>query len=549
MATATRRSTVHLLQDVEASHAGMRRGLDLRYQRDHGFDLREVTVDDAPALLYGGVIDRGRPPDWVAVVGGLTGVSPAVQNRSAAAALLVAVGDQVFAITYGLGHLLLAPGHDTPGFGFGYALRTLQHDDIKEVTHRAMDARGRTDRVSVGRGQSIRAFGIEEYGAVVSRLVGKLVATGLTVSGGRSVQISGTDALNIPLGLRPPDLIADLTEVGRLLAEVPPAAEFDLIDRVRPLARGDERRPELDRLLARLVADPARGSLDVTAPTSLLDLVDGAGSYRVKIGRGRFQEFAQLDLDDVVRQASAVPEDSRVAALRQGYIQMRADGEALGRRTPAMHWLVAEVALRGSRFLLHEGRWFEVGDQHVAAIRQQVHELLTASSDIQLIDWTLDLADEKAYNDKAAAASGFVKLDRAMVKCDLHPHGFESCDLLGADDELVHVKRADSTAPLNHLFAQGILSAHTLRFDATARRRLAEIVAERAPGRSFTADFQPRKVVYAISLRSGKPLLVDNLFTFAQVTLLHAVTALRNVGIEVAVVDIRTVEEASDVAA
>lgn len=365
----------------------------------------------------------------------------------------------------------------------------------------------------------------------------------------RDQHVAGTDALNIPLGLRPPDLIADLTEVGRVLAEVAPAPEFDLIDRVRPLSRGDERRPELDRSLARLVADPSCGSLDVTAPTSLLDLVDGAGSYRVKIGRGRFQEFAQLDLDDVVRQASAVPEDSRVAALRQGYIQMRSDGEALGRRTPAMHWLVAEVPLRGSRFLLHEGRWFEVGDQHVAAIRQQVHELLTASSDIQLIDWTPDLADEKAYNDKAAAASGFVKLDRAMVKCDLHPHGFESCDLLGADDELVHVKRADSTAPLNHLFAQGILSAHTLRFDATARRRLAEIVAERAPDRSFTADFQPRKVVYAISLRSGKPLLVDNLFTFAQVTLLHAVTALRNVGIEVAVVDIRTVVEPSDVAA
>ena len=548
MATSTRRCTVHLLQDVEASHAGMRRGLDLRYQHDHNFGLHEVTVADAPALLYVGVIVRGQPPDWVAAVDRLTGLSPMVQSQTAAAALLVAVGGQVFALTYGLGHLLLAHGRDTPGFGFGYALRTLQPDAVKEVTHRAMDARGRTDRVSVGHGQSIRGFGIEEYGAVVSRLVGKLAATGLTVSGGRAVQISGTDALKIPLGMRPSDLIADLTEVGRVLAEVPPAPEFDLIDRVRPLTRSDERWPELDRLLAQLVADPSRGSLALTAPTSLLDAVDEAGSYRVKIGRGRHEEFDQLDLDDVVRQASVVPEESRVAALRQGYIQMRVDGEAHGRRAPAMQWLVAEVPLRGSRFLLHEGRWFEVGDQHVEAIRQQVHELLSAPPDIELIDWTPDLADEKAYN-AAAGPHGFVNLDRSMVPCDLHPRGFEACDLLGPEGELIHVKRADSTAPLNHLFAQGILSAHTLRFDATARRRLGQIVGERASGRDFSVDFQPRKVVYAISLRSGKPLLVENLFTFAQVTLLHAVTALRNVGIEVAVVGIRTVGEPSDVAA
>lgn len=93
-----------------------------------------------------------------------------------------------------------------------------------------MDARGRTDRVSVGQEQSIRGFGIEEYGAVVSRLVGKLAATGLTVSNGRAAQISGTDTLKIPLGLRPSDLIADVAEIGRVLTDVRPAPEFDLID-------------------------------------------------------------------------------------------------------------------------------------------------------------------------------------------------------------------------------------------------------------------------------------------------------------------------------
>lgn len=129
-------------------------------------------------------------------------------------------------------------------------------------------------------------------------------------------------------------------------------------------------------------------------------------------------------------------------------------------------------------------------------------------------------------------------MDRALVKTDLHPHGFEACDLFGPGGELVHVKRADSTAPLNHLFAQGRVLADTLRLDSIARGKFLEMVRERKPQQAIGDDFTPRKVVYAISLKNGKPISVENLFTFAQVSLLQAATALRNSGIDVAVVNI-----------
>ncbi|WP_376771554.1 DUF6119 family protein [Actinomadura alba] len=47
-------------------------------------------------------------------------------------------------------------------------------------------------------------------------------------------------------------------------------------------------------------------------------------------------------------------------------------------------------------------------------------------------------------------------------------------------------------------------------------------------------------VIYGISLKSGLPLTVENLFTFAQVSLLQAAVALRNSGIDVAVLNIPT---------
>ncbi len=164
---------------------------------------------------------------------------------------------------------------------------------------------------------------------------------------------------------------------------------------------------------------------------------------------------------------------------------------------------------------------------------------------LSLIDWTADLKDEKEYN-REAAKRGYVCLDRVSIYTDLHPHGFEACDLFGPSNELVHVKRAESTAPLNHLFAQGRISADALHWDSTARSKLLAKVRERSPQHPVGDDFRPRKVIYGISLKSGKPLTVKNLFTFAQVSLLQAAVALRNSGIDVAVVNIPTVQPDQD---
>ena len=46
-------------------------------------------------------------------------------------------------------------------------------------------------------------------------------------------------------------------------------------------------------------------------------------------------------------------------------------------------------------------------------------------------------------------------------------HGpLEICDLLGPDNELIHVKRAEGSAPLSHLFSQATL-AHAARILGT----------------------------------------------------------------------------------
>ncbi|HET9971592.1 MAG TPA: TIGR04141 family sporadically distributed protein [Streptosporangiaceae bacterium] len=104
---------------------------------------------------------------------------------------------------------------------------------------------------------------------------------------------------------------------------------------------------------------------------------------------------------------------------------------------------------------------------------------------------------------------------------------------------LIHVKRAEGSAPLSHLFSQGLISAQSLVAGPSAvRERFVKTVAELPHGRSLAADFKPTKVVYAILMPKGRELTPDTLFPFSQATLAHAARILGTYGIDVEAVGI-----------
>jgi uncharacterized protein (TIGR04141 family) len=110
--------------------------------------------------------------------------------------------------------------------------------------------------------------------------------------------------------------------------------------------------------------------------------------------------------------------------------------------------------------------------------------------------------------------------------------------LFGPDNELIHVKRAAGSAPLSHLFSQGLVSAQSLVTSPMVRERFVETVKGLPRGRTLPADFKPTKVVYAILLENGRELNPDTLFPFSQATLAHAARILGMFGIVVEVIGI-----------
>ncbi|WP_326564001.1 DUF6119 family protein [Micromonospora peucetia] len=524
---------------------GLREALNVDYLRASGFEAVARQVANAPALLVHGTVPRLRA-DWCDVLAGLTGQEVDLGYSSGGGALFLAVDERAYALAYGtLGRFMVEHEVIDPTFGMSFAVRALLPSEIRQVRRRVVGTSGRVDRSLVPSGQPIRMYGIDKWGEIVGQVCGRTDNPRLTVCRrtGKPTRVEGGDALRVHLCVEPDGLLADLREIERVCQQESPLADLEFITQIRPVAPSD---PRVSGLVATLdqwlgLADPP--TLGVAVPGDLVADIEHVGSYRIQVPKSgqRATLAAELDLAAILAHTGRALDGDRWTGLRNGKVTLFADAGGTEEMvsTRASRWITAEVAVGASHLMLHEDAWYEIGDRHREFLRQEIAEILARSSDIVLPPWTPDLADEDAYN--RAASSRYprlVLLDKKLLRTAQHRRGIEACDLLGPDGELIHVKRGSSSAPLSHLFAQGITSVDALRYEKDARTRLIEVVRQQPNGRDLGRDFRPRKVVYAIALGAGRAVTADSLFTFAQVALYRAMKTLRSEGVEVEVVGI-----------
>jgi uncharacterized protein (TIGR04141 family) len=527
----TRRQTLYLLTDIEPTLEGLRTALDDDGIREQGYQLATPTSLPVPALLaYGSAPSDA---DWCADARITTGLPISFTDHRSGAVLLVAVDDQVYGITYGAGRWLLRDECKDQRFGLRYAVRQLDPRHINRLVQRFPASRGRQDSVLVPGGLPIWCYGLEAYAGIVGHIGGELKTTDLTTGtrGRRGVRIDGAAGLNLRLGVKPGALIGDIRAIAAICRNRAPDPALEPIENIVPISSGalaDDLDADLEELLGWPESQAAE-YLSPVVPTAMLDTFLASQSLVIRIGSTPIHA-GNLDLDDILRRTRSQRDGRRLAALRSGHVHLFADpgaDEPLG-SSRAINWLEATLT-RGSRQLfLADGTWYEIGAAYIGSIRRQVQDLISAVPSLDLPAWD-PAHDERRYNQHVQdVRAGYVNLDRNLVRAGLHEDtGFEPCDLLGPDNELIHVKRARGSAPLSHLFSQALVSMQTLANNAEARADFIAKVCDHAKGRTLPADFQPKKVTLAILLKDGERLSCDTLFPFSQVTLAHTARELQ----------------------
>jgi uncharacterized protein (TIGR04141 family) len=537
--STTRKTSLYRLR-----HIGPLQEVDLgsyvmpKYVQRDAFAHSRVNHDGVDGFVIWGTIANGDAA-WCGPLGNVVGLPVAAQNQTALALLVLRTGKAVYALTSGLGHLMIDGSRIDPGFGIDFAVRCLDVAHVSRVRRQVMDARGRTDENSATGGEHIDGFGIEQFGEIVSHISGTTLDVELTFcrERNRPAHVVCSDrSMKLPLGTTTATLLADLEEIERVCARPTLVPELEFIAQVRPLPAKSEQGLRLDVLLDGLLDTSGTDRLALAVPTACRDRYDLAESFVLTLRDA--VRVAELTIEDVIGLVAGRPDGLRLSALRGARIQMfaGADGsECISTQVRADHWLTAEVTDGGAHYFYWQGQWYEIGAEYLSVVEKRVAELLARAATVVLPPWPLG-EDEGTYNERIAAQQGFVLLDKKTVHTKrFRGGGLEIADALGPGGELVCVKKADGTAALNHLFAQGRVAVETLRFDGEVREKfLAKIPDDHPVDRAFRTP----TVVFGIMLKDGVPLTVDSLFAFAKVSLLHAATALQAMGCQLEIVSI-----------
>ena len=522
----TRRQTLYLLAHAESSLDGLLDAID--EDKAAGYYLDFPDLDSVPAVLVHGSAAYGAA--WCADASATTGVRMAYTDRVSGAVLLLAIDGRVYAISYGAGHRLIRDELKDQRFGLRFAVRQLDGDRIHRLVHRMPGGRGRQDSILIPGGLPIWCYGLDGYASVVGHIGGELKHADLTFcrDGTRQVRINGSAGLDARLGVLPADLVGDIRAVAEVCSKRAPDPLLESIENIVPfedIGVIDQLNTDLDEVLS-WPDDEAAEFVAPVVPMSHMDSYLSAHSLAIKIGSAR-RLADHLDLREFLLRTRLQEPGGRLEALRHGYVRMFADAdgtESLG-GSSAIKWIEAALPVGSRRFFLLDGTWYEIAASYLTAMRVHVERLLGGIPSLDLPKWDLG-NDERRYNEHVQdVRPGYICLDRNTVRAGLHQeHGFEACDLLGPGNELIHVKRARESSPLSHLFSQALVSAQALATSAQARAVFTAKVRAHPKGRDLPADFQPKKVIFAILLKNGQSLTPDTLFPFSQVTL--ATTAL-----------------------
>lgn len=551
----TRLATLYrLIPTVHDSHEIMfdayTKYVALRELDERRADVEFIDVNGASSIWIG-IQDDEEPSEWLADAAVTTGLAmtPYTVRRSGGV-LLLGIDGTAYAMSYGNGYLLIPDELKDQRFGLQFLIRRLNPDQVHGMVRRRANARGRTDSTLVAAGAPVWTLGVAENVEIIRRIGGRAKDFKVTFSArdSRDVNVEGSVGLRMRFGVEPDALVADIRECARVCQEEQPDPALEFIDYIQPVANAatkDELDGELEKLLAGNVADTGEHLIPVV-PTSALQHFGQAHTFTIKIGHAPAVLVPSLELEDFIRRTRVQRDGERVKALRGGHVCLNDDeaGKVVLTSARADKWLEANVSLGAQRFFLMDGDWFEIGAEYIRASRDTISRLFPAAPTISLLAWSLPARrTEYDYNCYVAAQSGgrYLCLDKnRRVRDPLGARSpLEICDLLGPRNELIHVKRAEGSMPLSHLFSQGLISAQSLVAGPPAvLERFVSTVAALPNRRNLPADFKPTKIAYAILMENGKQLTPDTLFPFSQATLAHAARILGTYGIDVEVVGI-----------
>jgi len=421
------------------------------------------------------------PPDWAEFLEhGAPGIKPLLQNQHSSAVLLVEAGPnsakRLFAFCFGQGHHAIEHDFVERQFGMRVVLNSVSRKDLRVIDTASLDSTVMQRRTQASRNSDLADFGLD-----INRDLLRL-ASGTPSDRNIAKAVSGKDALQIRKKLAFADLPVLCAQLLDLYNTTDYQKDFGFIDQIKPLQKGSL----VDKLDALLMSEihnliaGAGSELHLAVPDILPMGASSQLSYhgprmpRVK------EQFDTLAIEDYIAElnVSGLGAACDINDIRAQQVCSRSsDPDVQSAHMKVYDCMVFETLHNACQYVLFDGQWYEISGIFFQEIQDYYLNLKK----------TAFLLSSSAANEQelikelcGPAHPHLLCIDKTKINpTGVSNANIEVCDFVSQAKQLIHLKDSESSAPLSHLFNQGLVSAEALLRDSTVRTKFRTVASKR----------------------------------------------------------------------
>ena len=415
------------------------------------------------------------PPRWLDFVGEFASTAlPRLVNQHCGAVLFLEVTPagknarkRIMALAFGVGHHSLDPDAFERGFGLRVVLNAVARSNLRSVDIATLDATTFQKRIQASRDADLQGFGID-----VERDLLRLAA-GSPRDNSFARSLAGKDALTLHTKTSPADVIEKCKAALKLYQATDYKKDFGFIDFVSPVRQRDLLK-ELDALAFAELGELVKGNPsdlhlalpDIISPEEGLEI----GYFGIGLKPGQKEAFNQLAIEDYVEQLQAgkFDEIEDMAALHASHeVRVIVDGEGDKKRRRKLYdCFVYEVEHKGSVYVLFAGDWFAVDKAFHKVVEADFQRFVSKAPFVA----STNTKNERAFIKELDAHKALLNMDQVKLSPTGMPGAnLEPCDFLSKSKHFIHLKDGHGSAPISHLWNQGVVSAESFVRDEKFR--------------------------------------------------------------------------------
>lgn len=465
-------------------------------------------------------------PEWLSFLDlTVDDLSARLVNASTAAVLLVRASKRLFALTFGHGRTLLQPDVVEENFGLRITLNSVDPNKIRTVDRLTFDAISQHTRIQASREASIGEFGLDVEQDLLRAVTGRPTNSSL------GTRLTGKDALHA----NAPVTLSTLRKLLSLYLEESEKQtykeNFPWVDQLNEVGN-KQLQAQLDTILLSHIQNAEYDRLWLSVP----DIIDWSSLTGFKYhDSSRAPLHDDLHIKDFVDELRDIT-TLDVAALKRAHFvhAIDANTNTTVERWPVYRCLYTELQHRNQTYFLNGGKWYRVEQDFLTRVNQSIANIGDEGVTLPAFHDN----SEGEYNDRIAAQdTHFALMDKRLIQSRGIANRVEFCDLYADDKKMIHVKRYAASAPLSHLFAQGLVSGELFARDEEFRQAVTNELPTHFRATISNPRPQEYAVVYGVISKSQRPL---ELPFFSRINLRNAHRRLTGLGYRVGLTKIPT---------